>query len=495
MTMRFATWMTGGACALAIASASIAMQEGGGRTAPPPPPVRSIFAFEDMPVTGDVAGGPALASTAVMGRLRDVVALTEATRQPTDVIWGRIAGHAGDRAIAGYMQRQFAAIGLKPVALPEIKLGPQWHPVRLALTLEAGGQSITLKSAFIGDGSPATPSDGLDVPLVWGGMGSDADLAGKDVRGKAVVMRSLPKPASFFSTGRSVGSAMTKRGAAMVIVIEDGSPEGQFLLPGQRTSGVPVFTVASADGTRLESALASGSSSAHVRAQLDVEREAGLTTRNVVAMLPGRTKDVVLVTAHMDAYFDGANDNASGLAVLLSLARALKQRGQLDKTYVFAATTGHHTEEFSPGSKQIIDALPDMIARTKLVLNVEHVAAIDNKDWYGGAAMGGVPDGRHTGNTQTSKFFCMSPANPRLFDLVSKIVNRHGITVERAVWSTVPGDATPFSRAGLLTMQLIDIGYWYHSSLDTPATVSSAGLERVSRGYFDLLTTIDRAGI
>jgi aminopeptidase YwaD len=54
-------------------------------------------------------------------------------------------------------------------------------------------------------------------------------------------------------------------------------------------------------------------------------------TRNVIAFIKGKTKpdSVIMITAHYDhlgmmgrtAYFPGANDNASGVAMLLSLAR------------------------------------------------------------------------------------------------------------------------------------------------------------------------------
>lgn len=46
-------------------------------------------------------------------------------------------------------------------------------------------------------------------------------------------------------------------------------------------------------------------------------------TRNLVAELPGRTAEWVLVTAHYDAFFGGANDNSSGTSAVLEIARAL----------------------------------------------------------------------------------------------------------------------------------------------------------------------------
>lgn len=61
----------------------------------------------------------------------------------------------------------------------------------------------------------------------------------------------------------------------------------------------------------------------------------GLTTQNVLGLQPGKNpgKGVLVISAHYDhlgrmgrtAYFPGANDNASGIAMLLSLAKHFAQ--------------------------------------------------------------------------------------------------------------------------------------------------------------------------
>ncbi len=63
----------------------------------------------------------------------------------------------------------------------------------------------------------------------------------------------------------------------------------------------------------------------------DVRREAfqagDAETRNLVARLPGTLPGVIVIGAHYDSYMSspGANDNASGVAVLLALARRMRQ--------------------------------------------------------------------------------------------------------------------------------------------------------------------------
>lgn len=74
---------------------------------------------------------------------------------------------------------------------------------------------------------------------------------------------------------------------------------------------------------------------------------------NVIGMLKGKTRpnEIVLVTAHYDhmgvqkqrrgdSVLNGANDNASGTAGVLALARYFAQRGDNDRTLLFCAFAG-----------------------------------------------------------------------------------------------------------------------------------------------------------
>ena len=51
-----------------------------------------------------------------------------------------------------------------------------------------GGASTTLRSAQPAYATSSTNGKPLDVPAVYAGLGSEADLAGRDIRGKAVLL-------------------------------------------------------------------------------------------------------------------------------------------------------------------------------------------------------------------------------------------------------------------------------------------------------------------
>ena len=109
------------------------------------------------------------------------------------------------------------------------------------------------------------------------------------------------------------------------------------------------------EGTKAEQAAAS-----YVRQQLTacgytvttvpVTLPNGLKSMNVLAELPGESPRTILIGAHLDSHAPapGANDNASGVAVVLELARVLR-RSRPHCTLLFA---GFGAEEYSrPGDR------------------------------------------------------------------------------------------------------------------------------------------------
>lgn len=90
-------------------------------------------------------------------------------------------------------------------------------------------------------------------------------------------------------------------------------------------------------GIRHEGSEEEQAAAAYVRAQLmscgytvtssPVMLPDGRTSANILAELPGQTPRVLLIGAHLDSYgpSPGANDNASGVAVMLEIARVLSK--------------------------------------------------------------------------------------------------------------------------------------------------------------------------
>ena len=81
-----------------------------------------------------------------------------------------------------------------------------------------------------------------------------------------------------------------------------------------------------------------------------------------------------MVVAHLDAYFDGALDNGSGVATMLGLAEhfATVPREKRRRNIYFVSPAAHHEGDLAANvwHKQ----MQPFFAKTALILNCEHVS-------------------------------------------------------------------------------------------------------------------------
>ena len=124
-----------------------------------------------------------------------------------------------------------------------------------------------------------------------------------------------------------------------------------------------------------------------IRAQGAVtSRVRRVPSENVLARLPGAdagaASEFVLYTAHYDhkgigvavngdSTYNGAEDNASGVAAMLEVARMLTQAPRARRSFVFAAVTAE--ESGLLGSEAWVADPPLPLARTAAVLNIDGI--------------------------------------------------------------------------------------------------------------------------
>jgi hypothetical protein len=106
--------------------------------------------------------------------------------------------------------------------------------------------------------------------------------------------------------------------------------------------------------------------------------EPEINTQNVIGLLPGKNPEasVVVISAHYDhlgmmgnkTYFPGANDNASGVAMMLSLARHFKEN-QPDVSLLFIAFGAEEVGLL--GSSHYVNHPLVPLEKTRFVLNLD----------------------------------------------------------------------------------------------------------------------------
>jgi Zn-dependent M28 family amino/carboxypeptidase len=360
-------------------------------------------------------------------------------RLASDEFEGRRPGTAGETKTVGLLAAKFQALGLKPgngasylQAVPMIEVLPA---ADAALTVSGHSRIETLRYAkdVVIWTKRAEPLASLRrSDLVFAGYGIVApefgwnDYAGIDVHGKTVlVLTSDPGHAthdprvfhgdSMTSYGRwsyKVEEA-ARQGASGILLIHDAGASGlgwqavvdsftrpqlDAATPGSADhpviegwltadAGRALFAQAGLDFAALSLAAATPGFKAVVMG-LGVDAEVHssirtLTSSNVIAVLPGRTRrrEYLVYMAHWDhlgragglagaPIYPGAVDNASGTAGLLMLAQAFaRTQPAPERTMVFLAVTGG--ESGLLGSDWYAAHPPFPLSDTVAVLNLD----------------------------------------------------------------------------------------------------------------------------
>jgi hypothetical protein len=191
--------------------------------------------------------------------------------------------------------------------------------------------------------------------------------------------------------------------------------------------------------------------------------EEGLLT-NVVGMIPGTGPEAIVIGAHRDHFgrssglwFPGADDNASGTAIVLEVARALGKIGlRPQRTILFVSFSGQ--ERGLLGSRLYTSRPIIPLSSTKAMINIDHVGAGD-----------GV--------------------------LILRVTELKKSTLKDAGWATglvkkldyygfLPGgDDEPFKEAGIPTVSIASGGVHphMHQPTDTADTINPEILRTIAR--------------
>ncbi|HJQ98879.1 MAG TPA: M20/M25/M40 family metallo-hydrolase, partial [Candidatus Polarisedimenticolaceae bacterium] len=192
-------------------------------------------------------------------------------------------------------------------------------------------------------------------------------------------------------------------------------------------------------------------------------QENGAPLRNVVGMLRGTKKEweseATVVSAHYDHLGEGhpgADDNASGVAVLLDLARAMVASGQPQRTVIFAAFTGE--ESGLLGSKRFLATWP----KDKTITSNVNLDTVGRMSTGGLAVLG-------TGSAD------------EWVHIVSGAGYVTGITVKAVPTDPGGSDQKTFAEAGIPAVQLFTGAHRdYHAATDTADKVDGPGLVKVA---------------
>ena len=277
----------------------------------------------------------------------------------TDEVGGRVTGSKETRAASDLILSELKKAGYANARFEEFPLEARWtrgpasgrivapiaRPITVGSYAWVPGLSGETQAAVVDLGAPS--SGALPAPL-------------DRYRGAFVLVDPQKSGADpSFVTRAALAKSLAEAGAAAMLLPSD--KPGRMVYTSAfgfyPRAPLPVISVAKEDAALLRRLLAKGP----VRVALDVRNtfeKSPYMERNVIADLPGREpNEIILIGAHYDSWdpAQGADDDGSGVAAVLEVARILKSLGVAPKrTIRFAFFSGE--EEACLGSRAYVVA-------------------------------------------------------------------------------------------------------------------------------------------
>ncbi len=424
--------------------------------------------------------------------VEEIAAIARRSRDDGNPHWGIIAGQPYHDEARAWIAAHFERLGLEDVQHQIYDLDPQWVPVSWELSVTAEGRTTRLESAHVPYGAVGTPAAGIDLDPVWVGLGAESDFLGRDVRGKAVFIIALPRPTARGHSGHPGARRAVERGAAAIVWVYglQGNPAIQ---PMGARYPIPAFTVGLHDGELVEGLIGGGQGPMlHLRSE--VERVPGLQAGDVYGVLPGTTDENIVVVAHFDSFFEGALDNASGVAGMVALAEYFAALPREDRTrnLIFAGICCHHGGAGlggSPtGSFWMVEAMRRELDLTALVLNMEHLSQTQTYAASPGSRGYALPDGLVYSNTVSARRWFAS-GTETFREMVARTWRDFGVAIYAAPETRPGGELGAFPPVAP-SLHIIDHTF-YHTSMDTPDLVPAAGLQNTVQAFAKIIDEVD----
>jgi len=369
-------------------------------------------------------------------------------------------GSKAGRSMADRIAERFRAAGLQ-TSFEDFHV-PVFVVKRTAIRVVGAGARDVHGETFAYGGTGHVEGDVVDV-----GTGRASDYAGKDAKGKIVMV----KRDEAFHRSSQLTEVLAHGGIAMLYV--SGAPDNLIQTGAVRFAQVtpatiPTVTVGSTDGAALRTQLAGSG----LRLAIDVEadRQDGLA-RNVIGVRRGTTRpdQIVVVGGHYDNWHMGAIDDCTGMGSMLGVVNAVKNV-PLAYTVVFGAWD---SEEIGlVGSYDWVMRHPDSMRKVVVNQNLEMTAAD-----AGALAL----------RFGTSSPTMNAAANAAQASNGYNAAPVPATAIRQISGGIIPTDLQPFYSAGVQGFSTFTSTPYYHTAADLPEHVDSASLDRVTNYLRDAL--------
>jgi hypothetical protein len=393
--------------------------------------------------------------------------------------WVRLSGTPEELEAARYTQQQLRAAGCRTRLLLHDAYISLPGPASLEVPGRAnsGGRIPCVTHSF----AASTSGDGLEGPAVYTPTAADMTRAS----GRIAVLEGLasPAPVQAGAAAGAVGLVFLNRDPhvhEMIVSPVWGSPTPEHL---DRLPRLPVVSVAGRDAGRVREAVQAGGARLRITAQVDTGwRKTPVLTGD----LPGTAEDTfILFSGHLDSWHRGAMDNGTANATMLEVARVMR-RVRRYRGVRFAFWSGHSHGRYSGSTWYADQHWDELDTRCVAHVNVDSVGgrgAMINRHAFAMPETRGVIEevvrslvgGRFEGG-RVGRMGDQSFVGIGLPSLLMDISEQAGDSPEAS------RDFSVFSGGGTG-----GLGWWWHTTEDTPDKIDPALLVRDCKIYVGLI--------
>lgn len=280
--------------------------------------------------------------------------------------------------LGDHLYEELKRIGLTNVTKDRITVDGWTYNRGRAYFQDCDGQEVM---ALLG-GQAVDCQEKGEVELLFVNRATESDLKNKEVEGKWL-LATIDQDRDWWVNYPALEAKL--KGARGLIVANtrgfgQSSPDALTTNDICGPKDAPVFSISVNNFNRIRAVMkARKTDEIKIRLDIDSRVDLKVPTYNIFGDIPGKDDQLVIIAAHYDAYFAGFEDDAAGVGLVLSIAKALKSANrpfQHTIRFVLHAAeewgTTNSRYDWATGSyKQITEARPEWAEKTMVMLNIE----------------------------------------------------------------------------------------------------------------------------
>ena len=400
-----------------------------------------------------------------------------------EILWGRIQGTKYERKAHDWIYNKLKSMGIEDVVHDKFPAQyPQWRPTKCELIVTSAPsfkarEIYEFKDAVTAFVSATTPEGGIERELVYVGDGSAAELSGRELTNKIVLLRGRTLPSAMLSAARTAYSrvAAGRYGKAAGIIVWWDVPKskqvaGRIGAPGGGDAigkALPWTSIGDDQGLYLRKLLDRATPDNPVKIKMNIQGqiEAGKDrmSGNVYAKLPGKSGQYILIPTHVDGYFYGIHDNGASVAMNMALANYFSTMPLEDREHgIIFFFEGDHEVPGLGGTLPYTNQHKHFLEENLLItVRPEHLGMV--RPMYEGVFVS-------TSNITEPLFLTNTNQSPLISEIFIEAANQYTLAVgDIAIIEPFADEAAfhpPFHDIGAISAGWIQSSKFYHSSAD-----------------------------